>query len=155
MKCHAYYRDAMHAVRKSNRTTWQNKNDFLSRGVNARYVDHKIGRAIFRNFVTSGTNSYNIYSKQFSGAKSARRNNATRRDTVFVPPCEDNCLIVNLNLSNREFKSGRMIGRVFNFFRCHLSRRIKRPFIITRCLMNDSATVCVYTILCAVLSTVW
>lgn len=73
--------------------------------------------AILRNFVTLHANSYNVYSRQFL----SRQVGATR--CVFCPArrCEKR-LIVNLNLSNREFKSGRAIDRVFNFFGCHLSR---------------------------------
>lgn len=135
----------------------------------------KLGAQFPQNFVTSLAPAKFIQYlfEAIFRAKSARhgspRRDATRCDVpAFLPlpsppPCStrrENRLIVNLNLSNREFKSGRVIDRVFQFFfrRCHLSRRIKRPFI-TRGLMKDSPSrramcicvyVCVfvYTILC-------
>lgn len=84
-----------------------------------RYVDRKTGCAIFQNFVTprSRARSYIIYSKQFSASS---RLVTTRRR--FCSGAGEDRLIVNWNLSNRQFESGRVIGRVLIFFfHCHLS----------------------------------
>lgn len=140
---------------------WQNKNDFPlhareSRATRSRDTSIvKPGVQFSKNFVRmrarGRANSYNIYSKQFSAP--SRRRDAT----AFLFHSEEKRLIVNLNLSNREFKSGRVWSDGFSIFfpHCHLSRWIKRPFIIMPGLMNDFAILCMYTILCGVSSAVW